>query len=218
MSDYRSSISLNPSYLKPYRLLATLYRKSNDFYSALDCLNRALRQPGLEGEEREAVERERDEVAREKKAQEARERQEREEKRRREQEEREERRRRDKAARETVRLPAFPPCASNFGLIRLSYLRTTTPSSGLLLGRHRRRSAWRTGERRSRPTPTRGAARRCSRRCVAAFPFCPRCQPEAYDAFYAQVQAAYEALCGKSGGRGFSGADVSSRFCAGYSL
>ncbi|PRQ72381.1 hypothetical protein AAT19DRAFT_16305 [Rhodotorula toruloides] len=101
MSDYRSSISLHPSYLKPYRLLASIYRKSNDLYSALDYLNRALRQPGLKGEEREAVEREREEVAREKKAQDEKEREEREERRRREQEEREERRRRAKAARET---------------------------------------------------------------------------------------------------------------------
>ncbi|BGP07525.1 hypothetical protein JCM10049v2_003363 [Rhodotorula toruloides] len=161
MSDYRSSNSLSPRYLKPYRLLATLYRKSNDLYSALDYLNRALRQPGLEGEEREAVERERDEVAREKKAQEARERQEREEKRRREQQEREERRRRDKAARETNHYTVLGiAVGATQSQIRIAY----------------RKKALETH-------PDKGG-----------------CEEK-----FKKVQAAYEALCGKSGGRAFGG-------------
>lgn len=106
-SDYRSAISCSPVYIKPYRLLASLYRKESNFYSALELLNRALRQARLKDDEREAIERERDEVARERRAQEERERKEREERRRRDQEERDERRRREKAARETVRLLAF---------------------------------------------------------------------------------------------------------------
>lgn len=178
-------------------------------------LNRALRQPGLEDDEREAIERERDEVARERRAQEDQEKKEREERRRREQEERDERRRREKAARETVRRVAFPPCASNCGFSRLHPRRTTTPSSVSRSERHRRRFAWRTGGRHSRLTATRAAARRRSRRCVVAFLSSALFVNGSPRFFCTQVQAAYEALCGKSGGRGFGGADVSSRFPAG---